>query len=81
MKIKTKKIPDKYKKYFWDCDFNKLNLQTYPEFIIERVLFYGTLQDIQWIYKQVNESLFIKTATSSRRLDNRTKNFWKVIFS
>jgi len=74
------KLPESFRKYFWDCNFNELSLDEYPKFILERVLNYGTLQDIQWIKWQVGEKYFQQIATQSRRLDNKTLNYWRIIY-
>lgn len=75
------KLPQSFRKYFWDCDFNELSVDKYPKFIIERILNYGTLSDIEWIKRSVSEAYFKKIATESRRLDKRTLNYWKTIYA
>jgi len=71
------KLPPHFQKYFWDCDFNTLDLQRYSRFIIERILSMGTWEDIQWLYHHVSPQQFYQIATTSRRLDAKTRNFWK----
>lgn len=79
MSLQTKYLPEKMKPYFWDCNFEKLTIEEYPEFIIERVLSFGNFNDIKWLLKRINKEKFFRVALNSRRLDNRTKNFWKII--
>jgi len=82
--LKSKEIPHlpvEWKKYFWDCSFEELNLQTYSKFITERILHLGTWPDISWLYRHINKEQFKNIATTSRRLDSRTKNFWQIYFS
>lgn len=74
------KLPEIFRKYFWDCDFYELSLERYPKFILERLLNYGTLEDIQWIKRKVGEAYFQQIATQSRRLDKKTLNYWKTIY-
>ena len=52
--IKRKTIPVKYKKFFWDVDFNQLNLDDHRTFILERLLNYGTFDTFKWIFKTFN---------------------------
>jgi len=73
-------IPEKFRKYFWDCDFNSLSMKKHAKFIIERVLNFGTLEDIQWIRKNVSSSYFREISTKSRRLDKRTRNYWNTMY-
>ena len=75
-----KNLPESFRKYFWDCDFDDLSVQKYPKFILERVLNFGSLKDIQWIKHQVGDEYFRKIATQSRRLDKKTLNYWKTIY-
>ena len=65
------------KKYFWDCNFEDLTLEKHPEFIIERILNFGTEEEIEWLKKNVNKEKFKIIALSSRRLDRKTANYWK----
>ena len=37
------------KKYFWDTDFERLDLQKNKEYIISRLYCYGDLKAIKWI--------------------------------
>jgi len=74
------KLPESFKKYFWDCKFDDLSVKKYPKFILERVLNFGSLQDIEWIKFQVGDEYFRKIATQSRRLDKKTLNYWKTIY-
>jgi hypothetical protein len=78
--ISRHKLPESFRKYFWDCNFNELSLKQYPKFVLERILNYGTLEDIKWIKKQVDENYFHQIATQSRRLDNKTLNYWRIIY-
>jgi hypothetical protein len=73
------KIPEKFRKYFWDCDFSSLSMKKHSKFIIERILNFGTLNDIQWLRKNVSSSRFREISTKSRRLDKRTRNYWNII--
>ena len=47
-------IPLQYKKFFWDVDFNKLDLEKHRKFIMERFLNYGTFDTFKWIFKTFN---------------------------
>jgi hypothetical protein len=73
-------LPVEFKKYFWDCDFKELSIDSYPRFIAERLLVYGNTKDIKWLRTHISEDIFLNIATSSRRLDKRTLNFWKKYF-
>ncbi len=45
-----KRLPDKFKKYFWDCDFSELNIINHKDYILNRLLAYGDLSVINFIF-------------------------------
>ena len=73
-------LPERLKKYFWDCDFKQLDTEKNSRYIIERILTFGNLQDIRWLFNTYSKNEIKKIALNSRRLDNRTRNFWKIYF-
>jgi len=68
------------KKYFWDCGIKELTIEKYPGYITERILTYGTESECHWIREQVGENLFKEIATTGRRLDKKTKNYWQKYY-
>ncbi len=74
-------IPAHFEKYFWDCIFQDLDFIEHQTFIIERILMFGNLTDILWLKKAYGIGSLLKTASSSRRLDQKTKNFWNIYFN
>jgi len=79
-KEKQSKLPAEFKKYFWDCNFNDLYLEQYKKFITERVLAYGNVKAVRWLFLHLSKEEIKDIALKSRRLDKRTVNFWKVYF-
>ncbi|PKP55943.1 MAG: hypothetical protein CVT88_05210 [Candidatus Altiarchaeales archaeon HGW-Altiarchaeales-1] len=73
-------LPEDFRKYFWDCEFDELIMEKYPKFIAERILCFGNIKEIKWLLTKLNKDMFLKISTTSRRLDERTKNFWKIYF-
>lgn len=78
-KTKTNKLPGQFKKYFWDCDFENLNLKQYSFFIIERVLNYGNIESIRWLLLNVDEEALLEVVRKSRNIDKKTRNYWKIM--
>ena len=37
-------IPEEFRKYFWDVDYDDLSLKKYPKFIAERILNFGGMK-------------------------------------
>lgn len=82
MKRKTKKLPKKFAKYFWDCDFAKVQLEQYPLFILGRLMGFGGEDAILWVLgnfspREVKRVLSSKSGTG--QLDKRSLLFWTRI--
>ena len=75
------KLPITYKKYFWDCDFNRLDLNTHKEFIVKRLLNYGDLKAIKYVLCEIPQkyvSDLIKT--NGQNILSRTNYlFWQKL--
>ena len=44
-------IPKEFKKYFWDTDFEKLDIQKNKKYIISRLYNFGDIEEIKWLNK------------------------------
>ncbi len=71
-------LPLTLKKYFWDCDFNLLNMTDHKFFITERLLQLGNSSAIEWIMKIIDKPYIQKVIQNSRSLDDKTINFWMI---
>jgi hypothetical protein len=78
MMLNKVNLPDYLKKYFWDCDFNKLSFEKYKFVITERILNLGNEKSLTWLLGRVDKSFIKEVVNISRNLDNKTKNFWKI---
>lgn len=74
-------LPEDLKEYFWDVDFNELSLEKYPRFIGERIMNYGDLKAIKWLLTVKGKEFIRSVLDSSRNLNPKTKNFWKIMLS
>jgi len=77
---KDKSVPSRMFKFFWDVDPKTLNVRRHSRFIIERILDLGDLNAFWWAQKQYPTALLIEVSLTSRRLSERSKQFWKVWF-
>ena len=73
-------LPQDIRKYFWDCDFNKLSWEDYSFFITERILNFGNMDDIKWLLGITDRDFIKKVVTESRNLNKKTRNFWNVMY-
>ncbi|MBU1159652.1 MAG: hypothetical protein ABIJ28_04285 [Patescibacteria group bacterium] len=72
-------IPRELKKYFWDVDTDKLDIKTYPEYVILRVLEYGDATALRWLFRNFKKSDFKKVLTKRRGISAKTANYWGLI--
>jgi hypothetical protein len=78
MQKQQNRFPEYLKKYFWDCDFAELSFNKYPFFITERILNYGNETSVKWLLEQVDIPYIVQVVVKSRKIDKKTKNFWKI---
>jgi len=71
-----RKLPSFLKKYFWDVDFESINLEEHEYYVIERLLEYGDLKAIKWLLKNFDKEKLKKVLDSSRALSKKTKIFF-----
>ncbi len=77
---RVKSVPSRLFKFFWDVDPKTLNVRRHSHFIIERILDVGDLDAFWWAQKQYPTALLIEVSLTSRRLSERSKQFWKIWF-
>lgn len=75
------KLPEQYRKYFWDCDFEKITLESHPIFITERLLNYGDDQTLKWLLDRIDKNDLKNVVNKSRNLDKKTRNYWNILLS
>ena len=50
------KMPEEYKKYFWDSDFEKLDVAKHKEYILNRLLSFGDLDAIRYVFANFSKN-------------------------
>lgn len=76
------KVPRQFHNVFWEINPENLDTEEYPEYIMERILEYGTLEGVKWLRKTFGDEKikqYITSRTARRRLSTRTLNFWQII--
>ena len=73
-------MPIELKKYFWDTNFEKLDLKKNMKYIISRLFCEGDIEDIRWLKRNYTREEIIETAKTSRRLTPLAANFLSVIY-
>ena len=72
-------LPEEFRKYFWDVDYDDLSIEKYPKFIAERILNYGDLDAIKWLQGVLDREFIRSVIMNSRNLNPKTKNYWKLM--
>lgn len=78
-KQKNNDLPEEFRKYFWDCEFDELSIEKYPKFIAERVLNFGDINSVKFLLSKIDIELIKMIISTSRNLNNKTQNFWRII--
>lgn len=75
------KLPPFLKKYFWDTDFAKLNLNESAEYIALRILEYGDLKAVQWLFRNISSHKLKEIIKTARGLSLKSLYFWSSFFN
>lgn len=74
-----KKLPQFIHKYFWEVNPKNVDVDMQSHYIIERILEYGDMEDIKWIWKAYPKKAIIEAVKTSRAISKKTANYWAVI--
>lgn len=69
------------KSLFWDVDPEKIDLNEHRRFIIERVINYGTLDNLKEILRIYGKQKIKKDVFHLKNLSNKSMNFVSFFFS
>jgi hypothetical protein len=72
-------LPAEFRKYFWDVEMNASDYEKYPRFVAERILNYGDTRAIKWLTSNMKQSFIKSVVETSRKLNAKTKNYWKIM--
>lgn len=75
------KLPKEFNRYFWDVVFNDLTTEKHQRFIAERLLNYGDLNAIKWLFSWADKKFILTLVENSRNLNPKTRNFWKIMLT
>ena len=73
-------LPEMLRKYFWDCRFEELSMSEYAYFISERILNFGNIDSVRWLLGVTDSDFIMNLVETSRNLDKKTKNYWRLIY-
>ena len=73
------KLPEFLRGYFWEVEFDKIDLQKYRVYVLMRILNYGDKKAIAWMWKNFTEEEIKNILYNYRDLSLKSANFWAVI--
>ena len=73
-------MPEEFKKYFWDTEYEKLDKKKNMKYIISRLFCEGNWDCIKWLKNNYTKEEIIETAKTSRRLTPITANFLRNVY-
>lgn len=74
-----KKLPKFLKEYFWEIDFESLDRDKYPMYVIKRILEYGDEMAIKWMGKNFSLDEIKEVVCNTRDLSLISASFWAVV--
>jgi transcriptional regulator with XRE-family HTH domain len=66
---------------FWDHPLTAADLEAHAVWVVERVLEYGTLADVEMLRDQMGRKAFLAAVASTQRLSPRTASFWRKMLT
>jgi len=74
------KLPQFLKKYFWEVDFDKLDLEKRYEYVTLRLLEYGDVDALHWLFRNISKKKIKEVIEKRRGLSSRSLYFWSYFF-
>ncbi len=78
---KKAQLPEYLRSYFWDVDFEDLDIKTHSFLIIKRILDRGNLSDIRWLIKTYGKDAIKEVVVETKDLARPTGNFWADVLN
>ncbi|MCQ2802563.1 MAG: helix-turn-helix transcriptional regulator [Bacilli bacterium] len=77
---KRNTLPETLKQYFWDVEFDKLDLINDQDYIISRLLTMGGIDGTKFIFQNYSYEEIKNVITISRKLDKKVASFFANYF-
>ena len=74
-------MPNELKKYFWDTEFDKLDIKKNMKYIISRLYCYGDINEIKWLKSVYSDEDIKDVAKNSRNLKPLVANYLRQQFN
>lgn len=73
-------MPESFKSYFCDTQFDKIDIDKNKQFIISRLFCYGDINSVKWIKNIYPRNVIIECIKKTRNLNNVIANFLSNVY-
>ncbi len=73
---KSLDIPDFLKTFLWDVDISEIDIEKNKNYVIERILEYGDIPEVEWLFSNFRKDDIVKVLKKSKRLSAKTGNYF-----
>ncbi len=74
-------VVEQLRRLFWDVKLVELHLDENALWVVERVLEYGTLDDVHTLVEFLGRETFLRFVAEARFSSNRTRVFWESVLA
>ena len=74
-------LPEHLRKYFWDVEFEKIDLRTHRAYVLQRILEYGDEEAVAWMRNHFDRKQVKEVLTRHRCLSPRSANYWALLYN
>jgi transcriptional regulator with XRE-family HTH domain len=78
-RVKVPEAVGRLRRLFWDQDLEAGHLEEYPEWVMQRVLEYGNLDDVRLLVRLMGREAFLRHVAEVRFETEKTAGFWRTI--
>ena len=75
---RSSSLPD-LQRLFWDRKLSRRDLDNYPLWVLERVLEYGSLDDVRFLVRRMGRETFLERVAQVRFESAKTENLWRLV--
>lgn len=73
------KLPAFLEKYFWDVEFEKIDLRKSKIYVLKRILEYGDQDAVHWMWRNFKKDEIKDAVSRFRGYSKKSANYWAVI--
>jgi len=74
------RLPKYTYKHFWEIDPSKLDVSQYSHYVIVRLLEYGDIPELRWLFSRFSKNQIIEILKSSRSFSRHRAASWANYF-